>query len=117
MKIFYGIGLIYLLLFSCKKDKPASFQLPEPEYGTVTDVEGNVYKTVKIGDQTWMAENLRVTKLNDANKSPIPLVTNPDTWAANNVPMMSIYDNKINDPIFFENMVLYIIGIPLIPGN
>ncbi len=46
--------------------------------GTVTDIEGNVYKTVKIGNQEWMAENLRTTKYNDG--SPISNITSNTTW-------------------------------------
>lgn len=46
--------------------------------GTVTDIDGNVYKTIKIGDQWWMVENLKVTHYR--NGYPIPNVTNNTEW-------------------------------------
>jgi uncharacterized protein (TIGR02145 family) len=45
---------------------------------TVTDVDGNVYQTVKIGNQEWTTENFRATKYNDG--SHIANITEKSAW-------------------------------------
>lgn len=52
LKFNLSLFLICLFFATCKKDAA----MP-----TVTDIDGNVYHTVKIGTQTWMVENLKTT--------------------------------------------------------
>lgn len=59
----------------------------------VTDIEGNAYYTVTIGNQLWMAENLRVTKLNDGTS--ITNVTDTIDWGKCSSSAYCWYDNNI----------------------
>jgi uncharacterized protein (TIGR02145 family) len=82
-----GIFTLSLLLFavlfliSCKKNNDNN---PTITPLTATDIQGNVYKTIVIGSQIWMAENLKVTKFNDG--TPIPMVVHDTGWVYRTTP-------------------------------
>ena len=60
--------------------------------GTVTDIDLNVYNTVTIGSQVWMAENLKTTKYDDG--TAIPNVTVDAEWDALITGAYSDYGNN-----------------------
>lgn len=62
--------------------------------GNLTDADGNVYQSIKIGDQIWTTENLRTTKYNDS--SAIPLDTSTTTWRNATTPKYCYYGNITN---------------------
>ncbi len=59
--------------------------------GTVTDIEGNVYSTIQIGEQEWMAENLKTTTYN--NGVSIEMVADSTVWENNTTGAYCWYDN------------------------
>jgi uncharacterized protein (TIGR02145 family) len=67
-------------------------------YGTVKDIEGNVYKTIKIGNQIWMAENLKTTKYRNGDEIP----NKTTSWPSNlSTGACCNFDNNV------ENVIKY----------
>jgi uncharacterized protein (TIGR02145 family) len=93
--------LMFLILPSCRKDefdkgslissnaieKPGKVKIKNE----VIDIDRNVYQTVKIGQRVWMAENLKVTRLN--NGTLIPEVTDNTEWYWWRQPGLCWYNN------------------------
>ncbi|MDI6400975.1 fibrobacter succinogenes major paralogous domain-containing protein [Balneolaceae bacterium ANBcel3] len=82
---FIMITMIILAFFSWQAALTHATPVPEPESEeidndspTVMDIDGNIYRTVRIGNQYWMAENLRTTRYQ--NGDPIPNVQGSDNW-------------------------------------
>lgn len=68
-----------IILYGCGKKSPPEISR---ETGTVTDIQGNIYSTVKIGDQWWMAENLKVKVYNDSSSIiEVKSTANDSVWA------------------------------------
>jgi uncharacterized protein (TIGR02145 family) len=57
----------------------------------LVDYDGNVYDTVHIGSQIWMAKNLRTTHLNDG--TIIPNIHSPSEWSELRTSARSFYNN------------------------
>ena len=77
--------------------------------GSVTDVDGNSYKTVTIGTQCWMQENLKTTKYNDG--SDIPNITENTEWVSQRTGAYCWYNNDINNKNKYGALYNYYTGI------
>ena len=78
----YSMYKNYGLSVRCLRDDTISvtYCQPCPNAPTVTDIDNNTYNTVQIGNQCWMAENLRTTRY--ANGTTIPLGTDTNSTTA-----------------------------------
>jgi uncharacterized protein (TIGR02145 family) len=79
----YRISFVYFYLY-------ASLGFSQ---STITDNSGNIYKTVKIGSQVWMAENLRTEKFR--NGDDIELIKNNNQWT--DITSFAMNDTTLNE--------------------
>jgi uncharacterized protein (TIGR02145 family) len=102
LSIIMAICVLIIPTHSCEKDdnnnptngRTTAVFNPEKAYGSLTDQDGNEYKTITIGKQTWMAENLRTTKYRNGDE--IPGVTEENTWFNLGTGAFCNYHNTIN---------------------
>jgi len=81
----------------------------------ITDVEGNSYKTVTIGTQTWMAENLKVSKYSDG--TTIPNLTDNTQWQNNTTGAWSYYNNDAANNAKYGKLYNWYAVSPTTNGN
>jgi hypothetical protein len=75
------------------------FYTPSQAGSGVTDIDGNFYETVIIGNKEWMAEDLKVTRFNDG--TPITEVTQWITWFEYEIPRYYF----VEDSYFYNQLV------------
>ncbi len=90
--------LILIPLVVCCNTKD---QAPDP----VTDIEGNTYKTLQIGDQVWMAENLKTSLYSDGTQ--IAYVTDNIAWGKLTAAGYCFYDNDLSNKTLFGTLYNY----------
>ena len=95
-----NILLLVVLAFvfsNCKKASNKSNESSE-----MVDIDGNKYPIVKIGEKTWSAQNLNVSKYR--NGDIIPQVTDPDEWDALTTGAWCYYENVTDNGIVYGKL-------------
>jgi uncharacterized protein (TIGR02145 family) len=71
----------------------------QQQYNTITDIDGNIYKTVKIGEQVWMSENLKTTHFK--NGKEIELIDGTVNWEQTKASGWCYYQNdEYNNKVY-----------------
>jgi uncharacterized protein (TIGR02145 family) len=112
------VSAVLVILFACNRDSqtgPESTLPPEstfpPEWtlteDILTDPDGNTYRTVTIGTQTWTEENLQTTTFNDGTS--IPYVADAEQWSDLSTPGCCAYNDSIElkDQKYFKWGLMY----------
>lgn len=101
-EVFLLISTV-MLIYGCEKEYDAAEEQRKPQ--TTHDIDGNIYDSIYIGNQVWMAENLKTTRYNDG--TDIPLVEYSLEWHTATKPGHCWYFNIIPVTSRDNNGALY----------
>ena len=92
-RTFIIIALFFsiFMCLNCNKKDPTENEYSSTVTDTMTDINGNIYQTVKIGSQWRMAENLNVTRYRNA--AAILKVTDSTEWIKLSTGAYCVYNN------------------------
>jgi uncharacterized protein (TIGR02145 family) len=88
--------------YECRLVKDSTSLTPG-QTGTYIGNDGKVYRTICIGTQEWLADNLVETLYRDLTS--IPEVTDDTEWAALTTDAMCYYDNDINNALIDSDLI------------
>ncbi len=87
------VGQIYIYrVAGFTLNNHSDYSSPASGTASLVDYDGNIYGTIQIGDQLWMAKNLTVTHYRDG--TPIPQIQDNFQWVGLSTGAYSIYDNS-----------------------
>jgi uncharacterized protein (TIGR02145 family) len=92
-------GTVYYIRAYVTNEKGTSYGSQVQILTGVADADNNLYKTVVIGTQVWMAENLKTTKFND--NAEISNITGDGAWILLTGPA---YCWMLNDAATYKNL-------------
>jgi uncharacterized protein (TIGR02145 family) len=91
----YTGGGNYLIIPGLSASNPVLYQPDLP----ITDIDGNVYQTIRIGNQVWMKENLKVSKYRNGNSISTGLTDSQ--WSVTTNGAYTLYNNDVaNNAIY-----------------
>jgi len=97
--LFKGISGNYSTIIT---NAPVDSETLNFEFVPCQDSDGNYYSVVKVGSQTWMAENLKTTKYR--NGDAITNITDNTAWSVATLGAWCDYNNDVNNGTKFGKL-------------
>jgi len=103
LSLSVSVALTLICFVSCGDEyDPVLPDGEEPDTTIVTDIDGNTYDIIHIGEQVWMAENLKVTRYRNGNL--IPYVTTNVVWESLSTGGYCYYSNIETNRTIYGNL-------------